>query len=141
MPAGETWPPLLCHRDRTTASDSAGIRPGGPGVCTAGIFPHCAGGSAVAPDYPHTPMRPFIHLRVVALFLTAAAARAGAEGVDTFITGEGPHHSYTLAEELGVHVFYAGHYATETFGVKALAAQVAKTFRVPWEFIDHPTAL
>ncbi|MCE9610796.1 MAG: Nif3-like dinuclear metal center hexameric protein [Chthoniobacter sp.] len=68
-------------------------------------------------------------------------ARAAAEGVDTFITGEGPHHSYTLAEELGVNVFYAGHYATETFGVRALAAHLAKKFRVPWEFIDHPTGL
>ena len=68
-------------------------------------------------------------------------ARAAAEGVDTFITGEGPHHSYTLAEELGVNLFYGGHYATETFGVRALAAHVAKKFRVPWEFIDHPTGL
>jgi len=68
-------------------------------------------------------------------------AQAAAEGVDTFITGEGPHHSYTLAEELGVNLFYGGHYATETFGVKALAAAVAKKFRVPWEFIDHPTGL
>ena len=68
-------------------------------------------------------------------------ARAAAEGVDTFITGEGPHHSYTLAEELGVNIFYGGHYATETFGVRALAAHVAKKFRVPWEFIDHPTGL
>ena len=68
-------------------------------------------------------------------------AQAAAEGVDTFITGEGPHHSYTLAEELGVNLFYCGHYATETFGVKALAEHIAKKFRVPWEFIDHPTGL
>lgn len=71
----------------------------------------------------------------------AEVARAAEAGVDTFITGEGPHHSYTLAEELGVNLFYAGHYATETFGVKALAARVARKFRVPWEFIDHPTGL
>jgi len=68
-------------------------------------------------------------------------ALAAAEGVDTFITGEGPHHSYTLAEELGINVFYGGHYATETFGVKALAAHLAKEFDLPWEFIDHPTGL
>ncbi|MEY5025965.1 MAG: hypothetical protein RLZZ244_1493 [Verrucomicrobiota bacterium] len=67
--------------------------------------------------------------------------RAVAEGVDTFITGEGPHWSYTLAEELGVNVFYGGHYATETFGVKALAAHLSERFGVPWEFIDHPTGL
>jgi dinuclear metal center YbgI/SA1388 family protein len=68
-------------------------------------------------------------------------AQAAAEGVDTFITGEGPHHSYTAAEELGVNLFYCGHYATETFGVKALAAHIARRFGVPWEFLDHPTGL
>jgi dinuclear metal center YbgI/SA1388 family protein len=68
-------------------------------------------------------------------------AQAAAEGVDTFITGEGPHHSYIAAEELGVNIFYGGHYATETFGVKVLAAHVARRFGVPWEFLDHPTGL
>jgi len=68
-------------------------------------------------------------------------ARAAKEGVDTFITGEGPHWSFTAAEELGVNLFYAGHYATETFGVKALAEEISKKFGVPWEFIDHPTGL
>jgi len=66
---------------------------------------------------------------------------AAAEGVDTFITGEGPHWTYALAEELGMNVFYGGHYATETFGVKALAAELSKKFRVPWVFLDHPTGL
>ncbi|MCI0535269.1 MAG: Nif3-like dinuclear metal center hexameric protein [Verrucomicrobiales bacterium] len=66
---------------------------------------------------------------------------AATEGVDTFITGEGPHWTYALAEELGANVLYAGHYATETFGVKALAAYLAKKFNLPWEFLDHPTGL
>lgn len=66
---------------------------------------------------------------------------AAAEGVDTFITGEGPHWTYALAEELGLNVFYAGHYATETFGVKALSAELAKQFKLPWVFLDHPTGL
>ncbi|MEN3942173.1 Nif3-like dinuclear metal center hexameric protein [Prosthecobacter sp. SYSU 5D2] len=68
----------------------------------------------------------------------AAAAKAG---VDTFITGEGPHWSYTLAEELGINVLYGGHYATETFGVKALAQHLQTQFGLPWEFVDHPTGL
>lgn len=68
-------------------------------------------------------------------------AQARAEGVDTFITGEGPHHSYTLAEDLGMNLFYAGHYATEIFGVQALAAAVSKKFGLPWQFIDHPTGI
>jgi dinuclear metal center YbgI/SA1388 family protein len=66
---------------------------------------------------------------------------AAREGVDTFITGEGPHWTYALAEELGVNILYGGHYATETFGVKALAAHLSKKFRIPWVFIDHPTGL
>ena len=64
-----------------------------------------------------------------------------ATGVDTFITGEGPHWSYPAAEEAGINVLYGGHYATETFGVKALAAHLAGVFKLPWEFIDHPTGL
>jgi dinuclear metal center YbgI/SA1388 family protein len=66
---------------------------------------------------------------------------AAGEGVDTFITGEGPHWTYALAEELGVNVFYGGHYATETFGVKALAADLSRRFKLPWVFLDHPTGL
>jgi dinuclear metal center YbgI/SA1388 family protein len=68
-------------------------------------------------------------------------ARAAREGVDTFITGEGPHWSFTAAEELGINVIYGGHYATETLGVQALAAHLAKKFRVHWKFIDHPVPL
>ncbi len=71
-----------------------------------------------------------------------AEVRAAAEaGVDTFITGDGPHWTYPLAEELGVNLLYGGHYATETFGVKALAAHLGERFGLPWEFIDHPTGL
>lgn len=67
--------------------------------------------------------------------------QALAEGVDTFITGEGPHWTFALAEELGLNVLYGGHYATETFGVKALAAELSKKFKVPWEFLDYPSGL
>lgn len=67
--------------------------------------------------------------------------QAADEGVDTFVTGEGAHWTYGVAEELGLNVFYAGHYATETFGVKALAAHLSRNFKLPWSFIDHPTGL
>ena len=67
--------------------------------------------------------------------------KAAEEGVDTFITGEGPHWTYSLAEELGINVLYGGHYATETFGVKALAAHLAAKFKLPWSFVEHPTGL
>jgi len=67
--------------------------------------------------------------------------KAAEEGVDTFITGEGPHWTYGIAEELKLNVIYGGHYATETFGVKALAARLSAKFKVPWVFLDHPTGL
>ena len=67
--------------------------------------------------------------------------QAAAEGVDTFITGEGAHWTYGVAEELGINVLYGGHYATETFGVKALAEDLSRKFKVPWQFLDHPTGL
>ncbi|NCF84848.1 MAG: Nif3-like dinuclear metal center hexameric protein [Verrucomicrobiaceae bacterium] len=68
-------------------------------------------------------------------------AAMAAEGIDTFITGEGPHHTYALAEEFGVNLFYAGHYATETFGVRALAAHLGEHYNRPHLFIDHPSGL
>jgi len=67
--------------------------------------------------------------------------KAADELVDTFITGEGPHWTYAVAEERGLNVLYGGHYATETFGVKALAAHLSARFKVPWTFLDHPTGL
>jgi len=67
--------------------------------------------------------------------------RVAGEGIDTFITGEAPHWAAIAAEELGINLLLAGHYATETFGVKALAAHLAKRFRVDWEFINLPTGL
>jgi len=66
---------------------------------------------------------------------------AAAEGVDTFVTGEGPHWTYAMAEELGLNVFYGGHYATETFGVRTFGAHLSKKFKLPFEFIDCPTGL
>lgn len=68
-------------------------------------------------------------------------AKAAATGVDAFVTGEGPHWSYPLAEELGLNVYYGGHYATETFGVRAVAAAIAEKFGVADYFVDHPTGL
>ena len=67
--------------------------------------------------------------------------QAAAAGLDTFVTGEGPHWTFFDAEELGINVFYGGHYATETVGIKALAEHVSRTFSLPWVFLDHPTGL
>jgi len=61
--------------------------------------------------------------------------------LDTYITGEGAHHTYFDAVELGLNVIYAGHYATETLGVQALASHLAERFELEWAFHDHPTGL
>ena len=90
----------------------------------------CAGGPKIAKQ-----------IGVVTGGAGSEAAAMKAAGIDTFITGEGPHWSYTLAEELGVNILYGGHYATETFGVKALAKHLAGKFGLAWEFVDHPTGL
>ena len=62
-------------------------------------------------------------------------------GVDTLIVGEGPHWSAVEAEESGLVIVYAGHYATETLGVKALARHLGERFGLPWEFLHAPTGL
>ena len=82
--------------------------------------------------------------RVVGLITGGAGSEIyaiAAEGVDTFITGEAPHWAAVAAEELGINLLLGGHYATETFGVKALAAHLSDRFDLPWEFLDFPTGL
>jgi dinuclear metal center YbgI/SA1388 family protein len=67
--------------------------------------------------------------------------QASEAGLDTFITGEAHHWTYFDAEEYGLNVLLAGHYATETLGVRALAAHLSERFDLPWSFLDHPTGL
>ena len=66
---------------------------------------------------------------------------AAAAGLDTYITGEGAHHTTFDALELGVNLLYAGHYATETVGVKALGEHLAQHFGLHAVFHDHPTGM
>lgn len=68
-------------------------------------------------------------------------AEAQLRGVDTLIVGEGPHWTAIDAEELGIVVIYAGHYATETLGVQALAGDLSAKFAIPWSFVHVPTGL
>jgi dinuclear metal center YbgI/SA1388 family protein len=62
-------------------------------------------------------------------------------GLDTFLTGEPSHSAYGLAEEMKVNLVFAGHYATETLGVKAVGRMLKKKLGLAVEFIDHPTGL
>jgi dinuclear metal center YbgI/SA1388 family protein len=66
---------------------------------------------------------------------------AQAMEIDTLIVGEGPHHTAVAADDAGIVVIYAGHYATETLGVNALAEHLTSTFDIPSAFIAAPTGL
>jgi dinuclear metal center YbgI/SA1388 family protein len=72
---------------------------------------------------------------------TDSLDEARERGVDTLIVGEGPHHTAVRAMDEGLVVIYAGHYATETLGVRALAERTATQFGVPWTFLSIPTGL
>lgn len=62
-------------------------------------------------------------------------------GVDTLIVGEGPHHTAVEARDNDLVVIYAGHYATETPGVRAIAAHAARSYGLTWDFVHAPTGL
>lgn len=72
---------------------------------------------------------------------SASLKEAAQRGIDTLIVGEGPHHTSVEARELGIVVLYAGHYATETLGVRALGDLLTRTFGLTSSFIDAPSGL
>lgn len=75
------------------------------------------------------------------IYRVAQESEPDGRSIDTFITGEAPHWAAVAAEELAVNLMLGGHYATETFGVKALAEHLSKQSGMPFEFIDFPTGL
>jgi dinuclear metal center YbgI/SA1388 family protein len=81
------------------------------------------------------------HIEQVAV-ITGGAARlfpqVAALGYDAFVTGEPSEPTLHAARELGTHFLAGGHYATETFGIKALAEKIAGRFGIDWEFLDLP---
>lgn len=96
-----------------------------------------------------------LYPRVVAIECGSAAPRAVAfcsgsgnsavpelvpAGVDTLVTGELREEWFSRAQEEKLNLYLCGHYATEVHGVQALAAELSKKFRLPWEFVatDNP---
>jgi putative NIF3 family GTP cyclohydrolase 1 type 2 len=69
------------------------------------------------------------------------ASEAVALGADTFITGETSHAHFYAAQEQGLNVIFAGHYATETVGLKALGRHLNGKFGLETVFIDLPTGM
>ncbi len=78
----------------------------------------------------------------VACISGGAAMMAGQAlegGYDTFVTGELSHSHLPLLEEMGINVIFAGHYRTETLGVKALGRHIEAQFGLETRFFDLPT--
>jgi dinuclear metal center YbgI/SA1388 family protein len=65
----------------------------------------------------------------------SAVPALAAAGVDTLVTGELREEWFNVAQERGLNLYLCGHYATEVHAVKALAAEAAAKFGLPWEFI------
>jgi len=63
------------------------------------------------------------------------------EGLDCYITGEGANHQFHEAVEGGCVLMFAGHYATETGGVKAVGRHLEQKFGIAVEFLDYPTGM
>ena len=62
-------------------------------------------------------------------------------GADVFLTGETSHAHFWAASDVGMNVIFAGHYATETVGVKALGAHLTEKFGIETRFFDFPTGM
>ncbi len=83
------------------------------------------------------------------VFRLAILSGAGADqvlaakelGADTYLTGETSHAHYWQAADYGMNVIFAGHYATETVGVKALGSHLEQQFGVETRFFDFPTQM
>ena len=63
------------------------------------------------------------------------------KGYTTYLTGEENHWVVNAAQDMGINIFFAGHYATETFGVKSLGKLIEEQFGLPTIFIDNPTGM
>jgi dinuclear metal center YbgI/SA1388 family protein len=74
-------------------------------------------------------------------FAADLADQAEAAGLDTYITGETSHAYFHEASERGLNIIYAGHYTTETLGVKALARHIETKYGLDTVFLDNPTGM
>jgi dinuclear metal center YbgI/SA1388 family protein len=80
-------------------------------------------------------------VRRIAIVSGGAASRldqAVAEGYDAFLTGEPKENVMADAREAGIHFIAAGHYATETFGVRRLGEMLAERFGIEHVWVDLP---
>ena len=86
------------------------------------------------PDVVHT-------IGIVSGGAASSFGEAIARGLDAFLTGEPAEHVMADARESRTHFIAAGHYATETFGVRRLGELVAERFGVEHHFVDAPNPI
>ena len=110
-------------------------------VARAAAFAQAHGGQIVATPAPRERMTRRWGIVTGAGARSETLREARALGLDTLVVGEGPHHTAVEAPELGIAVIYAGHYATETLGVRALGMLLGEEFGLPWHFVEAPTGL
>jgi len=96
-------------------------------------------GQAVRADFFGTPK--IQRLAIVSGGGAFLLPHAVAAGVDAYLTGEPSHSRYHFCKENRFNVIYGGHYATETFGIIALAQHLEAKFGLPYQFLDFPTGL
>ena len=90
----------------------------------------------------HSDGHPFVHrLGICSGEGAGLIPEAARMGLDTLLTGEPAHKYFHDAFEYGINAVFAGHYETEVFGVRALAARLEEEFGLPWQFIHQPTGL
>lgn len=110
-------------------------------VRSVAAFSSTHSGAAIASDAP--PKRRTLRWAICsgAGASEITLAEATSAGIDTLIVGEGPHWTAVDAPERGLVIIYAGHYATETLGVRAVGDHVAQAFGIPHHTIASPTGL
>lgn len=95
----------------------------------AGLFGSLTGSMDFGKESVHT-------VAVVSGGAADEAEQAAEAGIDVYITGEPKLTAWHLAQEREIHILFAGHYATETFGVRAVGDWLAERFGIEAEFID-----
>jgi dinuclear metal center YbgI/SA1388 family protein len=110
-------------------------------VARARTFAAIHGGSVVTTDFNPDAITGNWAMCTGAGASAETLQEASEMSIDTLIVGEGPHWTAVDAVERGITTIYAGHYATETPGVRALAEHVAGHFGLEWVPIHAPTGL
>lgn len=103
-------------------------------------------GRTMSPAAPQPYVLPFGPKRITSVAIVSGSGgslieRCAKQGIDLFISGEPKQEVYHLVKELGINALFAGHYATETLGVRALVTHLSEKFGVTYDFIDEETGI